>query len=308
MARLFARVLWVMPRYERRFFTDAIIDADVLGGIAPSSGGFDDFFDAVRDGGEVETVTLPSLRTRRPVRDWYDELVVVGGAVSPTERSSASKKVAARIALVIALVKAADSARQGPPAEIDGSMAAGINIARWHLVESRGSFGRSGDNEPNAEDPRDHERDAVLGFVTGRGEARARDLAKNFSRFRGKGGSRAARAVLDSLCGEKGPLERVPGPRTCTYRAWRGRTDANNGSMATEGCSAAGSAAAGGAEEVDGNASAPSPFAEQPGLDDPRGGEIWGPEDIISSIRIGSGAPSHEPAVVASSTQLSSAK
>ena len=161
------------------------------------------------------------------------------------------------------------------------SMAAGINIARWHLVESRRVLRAiQGDNEPNAEDPRDHERDAVLGFVTGRGEARARDLAKNFSRFRGKGGSRAARAVLDSLCGEKGPLERVPGPRTCTYRPWRGRTDSNNGSKATEGCSAAGSAAAGGAEEVDGNASAPSPFAEQPGLDDPRGGEIWGPEDI----------------------------
>lgn len=283
---LFARVLWVMPPSKPSFFTDEIIDAEVLRRYRSVVRRLRQLLlEAVRDDEEVETVTLPlSQEAAFLFRDWYDELVVVGGAVSPTERSSASKLEggAARIALVIALVKAADSARQGPPAEIDGaSMAAGIAIARWHLVESQRVLRMiQGGDELNAADSRDHERDAVLGFVSRRGEVGARDLAKNFSRFRGKGGSKAARAVLDSLCGEKGPLERVPGPRTCTYRPWRGRTDADYGSKATEGCSALACAAAGGAEEVDGNASGPPPFAEQPGLDDPRGAEIWGAEDI----------------------------
>ena len=103
--------------------------------------------------------------------------------------------------------------------------AAGVALARWHVTEARRVLGVITGDENGGTTLGSNEMDDVISFVARVGPVHARDVAKNFARFRGPGGGKKARDALDELCAMDGPLERSAGPRSRLYQVRRRRPD-----------------------------------------------------------------------------------
>lgn len=216
-----ARILYAMPPRAARRWTDAEIGeatgerfaavVRALAALAPVTVHHDDGETSLAP----EGLTLTS-EARALFAAWVDELGADAVAYRGAEAAAAPKLEggAVRIALVVALVVAAEGGRAADLTEIDGeAMRSGIAIARWHWREARRVYrvlGIATGPAPAAETPEARERRELLELARERGGLlTVRDLRNARSRYRPEG---AAEAALRALA-EGGQGQVTVGPR-----------------------------------------------------------------------------------------------
>ncbi len=220
---LFARVLWALPQVKASFYTDECVDPAVTERYAETVKRLRGFLPEAAAGESAAAGTrIPLSRTADAVfRDWYDELVMLRPMLPEAERSVLAKLEggAARFALVLALVKCVEREEVNLPPEVDVEcMIAGVALARWHVTEARRVLGVITGDNTGGTTLGSNEMDDVIAFVARAGPVHARDVAKNFARFRGLGGGKKAVGALDDLCAMDGPLEKIARPRSPLYQ------------------------------------------------------------------------------------------
>lgn len=216
-----ARILYAMPPRGARRWTDAEIGeatgkrfAAVVRALATLDPGT-----VHHDDGETslapEDLTL-AREAQALFEAWVNELGADAVAYQGAEAAAAAKLEggAARIALVVALVVAAEKGRAADLTKIDGeAMRAGVEIARWHWREARRVYralGIATGPAPAAETPDARERRELLELARERGGGlTVRDLRDARSRYRPEG---AAEAALRALA-EVGHGQVTVGPR-----------------------------------------------------------------------------------------------
>ncbi|MGK0482456.1 MAG: hypothetical protein ACJAQ3_002436 [Planctomycetota bacterium] len=222
-----ARLLWAMPPFLTSPYSEEEVSARTM---AVYAGVIERLHALERDslvieggGTDLQSVTLRlSPRARLYFEGWYNELACQMRQMPESTGASASKLEggAARIALVIALVIAAEEGRENELVTVDeASMKAGVEIARWHLAESRRILAFLGSGELQSDE--DPSRRELVDWVKDHPGSTAREVARNLARFKGKGGTERAKAALEKLTSTGGPLVRDAGRKTARYR---GRT------------------------------------------------------------------------------------
>ncbi|WP_419191362.1 YfjI family protein [Saltatorellus ferox] len=219
-----ARVLWVMPSFQPSAFSHAVVKeatSQLYATVIQRLHALERVPMLFEDGAVgPQSVRLKlSKRALLIFEGWFNELACQMWQMPDDLASSASKLEggAARIALVIALVIAAEKGTQVELDEIDEvSMAAGVKLARWHLAESRRIFEVLRGSKPQSgEDRRVAE---LVDWIEENPDSTARDVYRSLARFKGKDGTKRAKAALEELSRPGGPLVCEQGPKTRHYR------------------------------------------------------------------------------------------